>query len=973
MAVSCCLTASAFCQGPTPGAFDMQTATDLLPPSPNAASLGRYGGTQIGIASGTVQQRVDLVTLGSSKLNVPVYLTYASNGVKVDEIASRVGMSWNLQAGGVITRTVYGDPDELRSRVGPINYTVHNRAFVNVMESLVHVNGGLSAVDGEPDVFTFSFQGYSGRFILDSSLQPVLLTHNGLDIVRNSATSFTIRTPDGITYRFGGTGAVESVVKTSSGCGKTFNSNVNTAFYLREIAHPNGDVITFSYTSVTYGYKAGIDANISKRRTGMTSPCTISAPGSDNTTCVNSYTTTTPLLQEISSARFGKITFQYSNRLDLGDKLLTGVKAFEPNATTAFRSFTLEYIQQKATQFMNRSSLVSSDQTLLYRPFLTKVTERDVNNAVGRKFQFAYYNISTLPPRLSYAQDHYGYFNGKTNTNFYAKPASTEWRQVIPEATANRDLDAAYAKAGLLSSIVYPTGAKDSIIYEGNTEWAQANNPAAGMRVAKVLTVDGSVTALQKKYTYASLANPTRSSGIGLYKPIYERAYSVRIPCSAGGLPCELGEAFYFSIGSNSRDNIYAFTDAPTYYTHVVVEDVGANGGTEYQFDVVKDALGQHILGSMPNTPLTRNSDVNGLETSRFIFKRSGATIVPVQQVFTHHRIDTRVNNEIPAYVVRKKYTVTCQYNPPNQDEIESYDFFIYHHRQRWVYVDTIRTRIYDVAGSSYNETLQVLAYDNTVHAQVSRAQITNSDGSKETTYTTYPHDYANTSGAIQQMKSNHLAAYPIEQVKYKEVGSTRTILSGRITTYRTGGQGRIDQVLELETGAPLAQTGFKFSNRGMGVLPPSGSATNYSADGGYKVRLTYNDYDAKGNPLQVTAVGGLVTSYVWGYGGQYLVAEVRNATRAAVTGTGFSQTVLDNVNSTETQISNQLNAIRTHTSLRGAHMTTYTYKPIYGMSSSTDVSGYTTRYDYDSFGRLWRVRDHQGNIIEDYKYNYRH
>src|SRR5690606_7281843 len=191
-------------------------------------------------------------------------------------------------------------------------------------------------------------------------------------------------------------------------------------------------------------------------------------------------------------------------------------------------------------------------------------TERDVNNAVGRKFQFAYYNISTLPPRLSYAQDHYGYFNGKTNTNFYAKPASTEWRQVIPEATANRDLDAAYAKAGLLSSIVYPTGAKDSIIYEGNTEWAQANNPAAGMRVAKVLTVDGSVTALQKKYTYASLANPTRSSGIGLYKPIYERAYSVRIPCSAGGLPCELGEAFYFSIGSNSRDNIYAFTDAPT-------------------------------------------------------------------------------------------------------------------------------------------------------------------------------------------------------------------------------------------------------------------------------------------------------------------------------------------------------------------------------------------------------------------------
>src|SRR3546814_7686084 len=107
-----------------------------------------------------------------------------------------------------------------------------------------------------------------------------------------------------------------------------------------------------------------------------------------------------------------------------------------------------------------------------------------------------------------------------------------------------------------------------------------------------------------------------------------------------------------------------------------------------------------------------------------------------------------------------------------------------------------------------------------------------------------YPQDYLNTSGFINDMKVKHLVGMPIEQVTAKEVGSTRTILSGSITTYKAGGKGQVDQVLALETAAPVALASFRFSNRSaVNQLPPAGAKANYSPDTRYNLRLTYNPY----------------------------------------------------------------------------------------------------------------------------------
>ncbi|PWG77859.1 hypothetical protein, partial [Pararcticibacter amylolyticus] len=61
---------------------------------------------------------------------------------------------------------------------------------------------------------------------------------------------------------------------------------------------------------------------------------------------------------------------------------------------------------------------------------------------------------------------------------------------------------------------------------------------------------------------------------------------------------------------------------------------------------------------------------------------------------------------------------------------------------------------------------------------------------------------------------------------------------------------------------------------------------------------------------------------------------------------------------------------IRIHPS--DARMTTYTYEPLTGMSSSTDEKGNTVYYQYDSFGRLQYIKDRSGAILKDYTYHYK-
>jgi YD repeat-containing protein len=136
-----------------------------------------------------------------------------------------------------------------------------------------------------------------------------------------------------------------------------------------------------------------------------------------------------------------------------------------------------------------------------------------------------------------------------------------------------------------------------------------------------------------------------------------------------------------------------------------------------------------------------------------------------------------------------------------------------------------------------------------------------------------------------------------------------------------------------------------------------------------YQTRTTFYDYDTYGNPLEVGQSSGQHTSYLWGYGNQLPVAKVDNASYSELTGTGIVLSTINSAATDDQTMRNELNKLRT---LSNSFVTTYTYKPLIGLTSETDPKGYTIYYEYDDFNRLEYIRDAEGKILSKHEYHYK-
>ena len=136
-----------------------------------------------------------------------------------------------------------------------------------------------------------------------------------------------------------------------------------------------------------------------------------------------------------------------------------------------------------------------------------------------------------------------------------------------------------------------------------------------------------------------------------------------------------------------------------------------------------------------------------------------------------------------------------------------------------------------------------------------------------------------------------------------------------------------------------------------------------------FENRLKYNAYDDYGNPLEVQQEGGVTIAYIWGYNKSQPIAKIENATYASVLSQVANLQTLSNTG-TEASLLTALNSLRT--SLPNAMVTTYTYKPLIGISTMTDPKGDKMTYEYDEFNRLKQVKDQDGNVLSENQYNYK-
>jgi Family of unknown function (DUF5977) len=454
---------------------------EILPPAPDATAIAKFGGVDIDLNTGTINKSITLGSLANKAISVSVGLSYASNGLKVNEYPSRAGMGWALQAGGQISRVIHGKDDLLSQRYVP-NFTIMPNDENPDLSTYCYQLNNDDGKDSEPDMFSFSVGNFNGRFVFDHEGNITLLEAAPLKIQYNTQTAidntwnFLIITPDGVKYYFGGPAAKES---TKFGSSLQYNFYITNVWCLNKIVHPNGYFITFSYEKrLIDPYLTGVEQTHYKLAPDADVPLCTPPDGGGNIQClIGSFATVydhatymsanVVILKEITNSDGAKVTLSYSadNYPEKVIKLLCYYN--EQGKRTAKYSFDYTIVQTNTGQSL---------------PFLSKIAEwgsGDVLLSTGH--QFEYYNTNNIPTRVSnFGQDHWGYFNGKPNATLVPVPADDEIAVRFPASTANRDADPAYAVNGLLAKIVYPTGGKDDIEYEANIQEEQKDvNPYA--------------------------------------------------------------------------------------------------------------------------------------------------------------------------------------------------------------------------------------------------------------------------------------------------------------------------------------------------------------------------------------------------------------------------------------------------------------------------------------------------------------
>ena len=492
-------------------------ATTSIPGnSGKAGATVSLGGVPVNLYTGAANPGMNLYTLPSRSLSVPVSLNYvAGNGVQVVSQASEVGTGWRLDAGGEVSCEVRGTPDELASDKGWLVDIANHpsnppRWFTDKL---------CAREDTEYDIYHASAMGLQVDFVVRGpSYEVYVLNNRTVGVTAQFASwgnqrrilSFTITDANGNQYLFDNTDQTSINTQTRDmNAGQTWPANditYTSDWHLSRITSLSGDNVYFTYSvanATPVIYKTYLERGLKYRCDvyGINCNTTIGPRGSTPISYQTTVTVSHPYVHLLTTvyAESGHIQFirgKHPRQDKPGEYALSEVQITDRQDKVVKR-FRFDY-----GYFATAGATAADD----FRLKLTSVTDGGAGcKSTTTRFEYVVTAGANMS-RLSASKDPWGYFS-------------------------------ALAQNCLLRRISSSTGSATDLEFESHID--KRGVQVGGVRIKKVTVRDGFKAAADQvfevKYTVFDPNNPSTvgdPSSENVYPPRFEEDQFVRTPGS---------------------------------------------------------------------------------------------------------------------------------------------------------------------------------------------------------------------------------------------------------------------------------------------------------------------------------------------------------------------------------------------------------------------------------------------------------
>lgn len=945
--------------------------------SPQVSSFMKPENAEIDPYTGKLNLKIELDHYKDPDFDITISLRYISEHFVPSRRSSYVGLNWNLEASGIICRTICGSPDDVRG-----NYTnsgdgsylkdglfvvVKEGTFKHYLETdLLNFNidkneaghgtpyhWGDFKYDMEPDIFSFKFGTYSGKFLINNQGVPVIIADKGYRIdlsqlaVQSYSTTDTpissiikITTPDGYIYEFGGsTDYLEySIPNNPEKCLTKPRSIIS--WMLKSIVAPNGRSVNYLYESVmqTHKYNYYISSSYEDFVTRTYSDSSRPSQGlfgganSTNEQIVVEDKTYTPILKKIS---IDAVNYSFN----LSDNGVGFYNFTDYTVLLSSMDVDIYGVNMKKVSFQYDTVRGYSFMILL--------------NNNGLKYSFDYRNkIYRLPPPLTTSTDHWGGWKGGYDT-------SVNVSEYCKSLFENREVNPTYCDIGLLTHVKYPSGGISRFEYEPNDynhyyEKDMSENKlirtdlvdkkiCSGSRIHKIIQNKGAGAGDSNVRCFFYIDNNGKGSGSICVKPQYiinevivNSTYGSFLENGIYYFYSDLHRITYRSVSANSYFKDHLLSEQFVSYSDVVekFEDNSYNCYHYSSYQNMPDVVDRGGWIVRRNVSCSNRNELQQFEKFGLYiensmamyrgklllkqsFSNSGKLVYSEKNIYNSSHFNAAYNISIKTCAVGvstyKIYLTPCQLI---QQQITNADGVV-------VTKDMV-----------YNQ-----------QNLLSRESYIGSDGEQLAIKYKYPSDipfaFAN------ELCQRNILNLPIEIV-YLCDDQIVAAYHNRYALFE--GLMLKKYYYELETEEPIKESNFQSL-----------------VDMRYKIREKYLKYDSFGRPLHILKKGNINHSLIWGYKSNYIIASIENATYDEVKkGLGIAPETYSDV---EIPYMNRIDNLRVM--LPNSLVTTYVYAPLIGLTGETSPDGRTTRYEYDGYRQLVRIKDSKWQTVEEYKYRY--